>query len=142
MRKVAETGQDIPPSIIEELALADKHFTTAARRLIRLARSRQLVRKHERNLEKAVQNVASARMHHAEAMSCTPPSSKDTDEESPHPAPTRAPDPPRPPPTPRELPPKVAPVRSPFPRDSPSPGNWGGASPPAAWEPFLPGALG
>ena len=96
--KVAETGEDIPPSIIEELALADKHFTTAARRLIRLARSRQLVRKHERNLEKAVQNVASARMHHAEAMSCTPPSSKDTDEESPHPAPTRAPDPPRPPP--------------------------------------------
>ena len=40
LRMVAETGQDIPPSIKEELALAEEHFATAARRLIRLAKQR------------------------------------------------------------------------------------------------------
>ena len=40
LRRVAETGQDIPPSIIEEFALAEEHFATAARRLIRLAKQR------------------------------------------------------------------------------------------------------
>ena len=40
LRMVAETAQDIPPSIKEELALAEEHFATAARRLIRLAKQR------------------------------------------------------------------------------------------------------
>ena len=44
LRRVAETGQDIPPSIKEELALAEEHFATAARRLIRLAQKLSLHR--------------------------------------------------------------------------------------------------
>ena len=40
----------------------------------------------DENLVKAVQNAASAGRHYAEAMGCTPPSSKDTDEEPPQPA--------------------------------------------------------
>ena len=88
MRRVAETGQDIPPSIKEELSLAEEHFSIGARRLIRVANSRQLLQASDKNLVKAVQNAASARRNYAEAMGCTPPSSsKDTDEESPHPAP-------------------------------------------------------
>ena len=98
LRMVAETAQDIPLSIKEELSLAEEHFSIGARRLIRVAKARQEVKASDKNLHKAVHHAASARRNYAEAMGCTPASSKDTDEESPHPAPTRAPDPPRPPP--------------------------------------------
>ena len=67
--------------------MAEQHFSIGARRLIRVAKARQEVKASDKNLHKAVHQAASARRNYAEAMGCTPPSSKDTDEESPHPAP-------------------------------------------------------
>ena len=55
-------------------------------RLLKMVAELQNFAASDKHLVKAVQNAASAGRHYAEAMGCTPPSSKDTDEESPQPA--------------------------------------------------------
>ena len=103
-----------PPQRFSPKALPKKTAATAQEVLLRIRRWQMVddlrnVAASDKNLVKAVQNAASA-----EAMGCTPPSSKDRDEESPPnllyygsagPQPqvgsrSRAPEPPRPPPHP------------------------------------------
>ena len=80
-----------PPQRFSPKALPKKTAATAQSVLLRISRWQMVaelrnVAASDKNLVKAVQNAASAGRHYAEAMGCTPPSSKDTDEESPQPA--------------------------------------------------------